>query len=79
MSKQYSRFCPHINHPSAVCSIMQMQNRLCTLCCKEHYANPEQYNRCWFKRQTDYPVPFERVIYGNYFPFSTYSTIHDNS
>ncbi|MCL2359206.1 MAG: hypothetical protein FWC74_05560 [Candidatus Bathyarchaeota archaeon] len=51
MSEQYSRFCPHINRPAAQCSVMQMQNRLCTLCCKEHYANPKQYNRCFYNKQ----------------------------
>ncbi|MCL2359897.1 hypothetical protein [Candidatus Bathycorpusculum sp.] len=51
MGEQYSRFCPHINRPAAVCSVMQMQNRLCTLCCKEHYANPEQYSRCFYNKQ----------------------------
>ncbi|MDR0492780.1 MAG: hypothetical protein LBH74_03965 [Nitrososphaerota archaeon] len=53
MGEQYIRFCPHINLPAAQCSVMQAQNRPCVVCYREHYANPEQYNRCWFKRQTD--------------------------
>jgi hypothetical protein len=53
MSEQYSRFCPHINRSSAVCSIMATQNLRCVVCYREHYANPTQYNHCHYKIDQD--------------------------
>ncbi|MCL2359832.1 hypothetical protein [Candidatus Bathycorpusculum sp.] len=58
MGEQYSRFCPHINRPAAVCSIMATQNLRCVVCYREHYANPKQYSRCFYNKQTqNQPLP----------------------